>query len=1676
MDKPTLPPFYPQELGSVSPMENSVMIGESLRNGSSGSNAPSPAQLSAMMMHNPKRAYRQRRKDPSCDACRERKVKVQDLERQLIEARQQLDRVRMKELKMDAVSDYPVDLVGEAVPDVAAIGKSPRRMLKARTPQDLANARAQISDFGRGLLKPPVKGSHQHVPSAPQGLEPPPLPPRATVEHYLKFYFECIHRQYPVLHWPSFYQNYLEVVENRSGNTASPEWTALLLAVLACGALSTRDPGKLHEAQDLLTRAVSIVSFWQEEMSTEQACVAFLASVFLAEVNRKSTSWIWLGSAIRIAQDLGLHVQGGQWSHVEGEMRKRMWYSFYVWDRLLATELGKPMLINDDECDTEYPDILADERSIFDTTNVASDPPPSVILLANIHVARLLSPLAKLFRSLCITNDTLARFEGYLSDCMQLFPSALRLASGAPLDPRIISPLASFQNTRLMLHRHNLSPSCSPEQRAQAIDQCFNIARDTAHVISRCMTGPLAHEAEERLIVATSGAVDLEQDEEVVAYLSGDLQATTNSWVWGNAETGTHLSRRQKHGRPKQGSQDSDHSSPAPTQPPSRDSMLSEEEQQDWGGWENLERGARFLQEIQQRRLQQHIHQQERVVSILPRVGAPPVEAVPGMGREQAGSNLASMSPSPQPTEKETEDLFYHGYEHYMKHAFPEDELRPLSCRPLTRDGQNEGHFELNDALGNYSLTLIDSLSTLAVLASSPSNPRRNKPLLLFQDGVKSLVEQYGDGSDGPQANGLRARGFDLDSKVQVFETAIRGLGGLLSAHLFAVGDLPIRSYTPPADQAAFARAWKKEEEGALPSQRRQRRGIKWRNGLEYDGQLLRLAHDLGTRLLPAFWTPTGIPYPRVNLRTGIPFYAKSPLNYNPEEGQCDAEQQQDTPEITETCSAGAGSLVVEFSLLSRLTRDPRFEELAKRAFWAVWDRRSEIGLIGSGLDAETGQWLSPWTGIGAGIDSFFEYAFKSYVLLSQDAHPVYELPVHAADPRSLFDPLPLELESSAAFVEVWNTAHDAIKRHLYRVSNFQHPHYIQVDLYTGAARGFWIDALSAYYPGLLAQAGHVEEAVETHLLQTALWTRFSALPERWNLLTGGIEGGLGWWVGRPEFVESTYHIYRATEDPWYLHVGEMVLRDIKRRCWTPCGWASLQNVLTGEQTDRMESFFLGETVKYLFLLFDPFHPLNHVDDPMVFSTEGHPLLIPRDVGPSSGFDPLLSASGDEPTAFCPPKPQPLPFSISATAARPDVYHAASLARLHLMPRRETFESALAEYAVDHYTVSLADLSSPSNYTYFPWTLPPSMVPYNATTSPLPTKPTFDISFPTLPNQSPPSSPPLQRVKEGLLVNYIGGLRFGLVQDVPIFTDDGVSEAYRIQAINNLGLGKDEKVFLARDTGNGVLDPTDPNFTRIRDSAVLDLVIDLDTTATALAAGNATGDQDFTIELEDLDPVAEGPMKAAWNAIMSQLSSMINDKHPFSLPMNAPVSLGGDVPETGATRLSIPAISSTGLGAAPLPDWPEATSLQVGNTPILLQQQSPLTWASVYATDELCDYKLPLSVARTHQVLVVKRGGCSFSRKLSNIPGYLPTSKSLHLVVIVSYGDDGLPADSLIRPLLDEQQCTSGGIARHNPIPMVMVAGGDSVYRILGSAKAIGIKRRYEIRTQGIPITNLYIV
>ena len=104
-----------------------------------------------------------------------------------------------------------------------------------------------------------------------------------------------------------------------------------------------------------------------------------------------------------------------------------------------------------------------------------------------------------------------------------------------------------------------------------------------------------------------------------------------------------------------------------------------------------------------------------------------------------------------------------------------------------------------------------------------------------------------------------------------------------------------------------------------------------------YKGELLALAKDLADRFLPAFMTNSGFPHPRINLVHGVP-----------ENG------------IKESCTAGIGSLILEFGMLSRLLDEPVYEAHARRAINALWERRNnDTGLLGFAMDVTSGRWLS---------------------------------------------------------------------------------------------------------------------------------------------------------------------------------------------------------------------------------------------------------------------------------------------------------------------------------------------------------------------------------------------------------------------------------------------------------------------------------------------------------------------------------------------------------------------------------------------------------------------------------------------------------------------------------------------------------------------------------------------
>ncbi|KAH6692629.1 endoplasmic reticulum mannosyl-oligosaccharide 1,2-alpha-mannosidase [Plectosphaerella plurivora] len=1057
---------------------------------------------------------------------------------------------------------------------------------------------------------------------------------------------------------------------------------------------------------------------------------------------------------------------------------------------------------------------------------------------------------------------------------------------------------------------------------------------------------------------------------------------------------------------------------------------------------------------------------------------------------------------------KSTVEVFKHGYENYMDHAFPEDELRPVSCTPLTRDPLNPSNYDLNDVLGNYSLTLIDSLSTLAVLAGTPSDEETaNWALHQFQDGVAKFVHYYGDGRRGPSGKGERARGFDLDSKVQVFETVIRGVGGLLSAHLFAIGELPIPNYRPSRPSADYT-----------PPDPLEWPPIAWPDGFRYDGQLLRLALDLAERLLPAFYTTTGLPYPRVNLRHGIPFYINSPLHkVSPD----DPDSTERSREKTDTCSAGAGSLVLEFTVLSRLTDDPRFENLAKRAFWTVWKNKSDIGLVGNAIDPEKGEWVSYDTGIGAGVDSFFEYALKSHILLSGHDTPNITVPLPPTDrewldPNILHsEPLTPEEHSSGAFLEAWHQAHAAIKRHLY--NDVHHPYYMTGHRTRGYPFTGWIDSLAAFYPGLLAMAGEVDEGQNANLLYTALWTRYGALPERWSVRDRQIDSGIGWWPGRPEFIESNYYLYRATNDPWYLHVGEMVLSDIDRLCRTKCGWSGLQNVDTGEKADRMQSFFLGETTKYLYLLFDPDHPFNKLDKEFVFSTEAHPLIIPRRrpawrSKQQKQHDRLikdLDTYYDQGyTNTCPAPVKVVPLTGSVLAASPDTFQAASFVLLHRVPNPY---SGMEEVPAGKDAVE-PTLRYKSNHTFFPWTLPASKIPENGTCAALAFKTTLLIEFPSSVQRMDAGSALNQlfansaaiKTPTGAKIISLNGLKVTFVKEET--SDIRYDHVWRVTHVNHIALGKDEVVHLDADL-IGTL--SDPLFNRIKYPSYADLVLVFDdgpeenTTAEMpieLFEDTLDAEAGDSIRLSDNDEVPwiqqadqDAPSGRSLDpSYGSMLKSIMRAVTSVFDPSFTPAPNDASADNTKPLRFeTYKASLPVGKGAVPLPDTPDAALLSsVGDA----QGPTPLDlpWTTFFLAGEACDDRLPDAAPRDHHVIVIRRGGCSFSTKLANIPAVPASSRSLKLVVIVddipidepAIQGDGPPLtdeEHMVQPHLDEEQRTPGGMPRHRPVSMLMIRGGardghGGAYAQFARATGAGIRRKYFIETQGRRVDNIIIL
>ena len=258
---------------------------------------------------------------------------------------------------------------------------------------------------------------------------------------------------------------------------------------------------------------------------------------------------------------------------------------------------------------------------------------------------------------------------------------------------------------------------------------------------------------------------------------------------------------------------------------------------------------------------------------------------------------------------------------------------------------------------------------------------------------------------------------------------------------------------------------------------------------LSGDKRLLDLADDLGKRLLPVFNSKTGMPWMYVNLKTG--------------------EVRGDTSNPAEI-----GTLLMEFGTLSKLTGKSIYYGKAKHALVELFNRRSPLGLVGSAIDINTGEWVDSTSHISGGIDSYYEYLLKCSLLFGDKV-----------------------------CAKMWNESITALNK--YDADNTESGlWYKQVNMYTGEKISTLYGALDAFFPAVLSLSGDIERAEQLQESSYRMWIIAGIEPEEIDYSTMKITYPS--YPLRPEIIESAYYLYHFTQSPRYLEMGKTFLQDLR--------------------------------------------------------------------------------------------------------------------------------------------------------------------------------------------------------------------------------------------------------------------------------------------------------------------------------------------------------------------------------------------------------------------------------------------------------------------------------------------------------------------------------------------------
>ncbi|XP_051893013.1 endoplasmic reticulum mannosyl-oligosaccharide 1,2-alpha-mannosidase-like isoform X1 [Pristis pectinata] len=347
------------------------------------------------------------------------------------------------------------------------------------------------------------------------------------------------------------------------------------------------------------------------------------------------------------------------------------------------------------------------------------------------------------------------------------------------------------------------------------------------------------------------------------------------------------------------------------------------------------------------------------------------------------------------------------------------------------------------------------------------------------------------------------------------------------------------------------------------------------------DQVFLDKASELGDRLMPAFNTPSKIPYSDVNIGRGT------------------AHPPRWTSDST---VAEVTSIQLEFRELSRLTKKEKYQAAVDDVMKRIHRLGGKKdGLVPMFINTNSGQFthLGVYT-FGARADSYYEYLLKQWIQGGR---------------------------READLLEDYLQAIEGVKKNLIRKSEPNKLTFVGELSHNQFSPK--MDHLVCFLPGTLALGAHhglsadhmelAKELIETcYQMYAQIETGLSPEIVHFNLSPHNakdveVKPADRHNLLRPETVESLFYMYRFTRDKKYQDWGWEIFQNFNKYTRVDTGgYTSINNVRSSENPeprDKMESFFLGETLKYFFLLFsDEFNLISL--DKYIFNTEAHILPI----------------------------------------------------------------------------------------------------------------------------------------------------------------------------------------------------------------------------------------------------------------------------------------------------------------------------------------------------------------------------------------------------------------------------------------------------------------------------------